>query len=162
MPIQSPRRLYLISQITVNQDDVENLIDLLPGTTRPIVAKIKEAIGDYMGLTALKYNDPIFNGTFAGNGTNKGAKFRKTLGGFKDASYTLIAKDQFAINEFIKNPISGAITRKVKNFNSMTIGFPKGHSVTEVIKWLETTNKISEIRSLISPQGYRTDLFTGA
>ena len=160
-PIRSPRRLYLISQITVNIDDVNNAIDpVTGGTTRPIIAKIKEAVGEYLGLTPLAYNNAIFTGTFTGDGTNKDAKFRKNLGGFKDASYTLIAKDQFLIKEFVRAPITGNLSRVESDFKTITIGFPKGHSVTEVIKWLETSSKLPQIRALVTPAGHRVDLFT--
>lgn len=159
-PIRSPRRLYLISNVTANQDDNKDGIDpATGGTTRPVIAKIKEAIGEYFGLTPMAYNDPLFTAVFGGEGTNSGATFRKRFGGFRDASYTFIAKDQFSISEIVTNPTTGATSRVTNEFKSITVGFPKGHSVTEIIKWLETTNKLSEIRYLRSPSGASTDLF---
>ncbi len=162
-PIRSPRRLYLISTITVPIDDNPDAIDpVAGGTTRPIIAKIKEAVGEYLELTPLTYNNPIFTGTFGGNGTNKDAKFRKNLGGYRDASYTLVANNQFSIREFVRNQTTGDVTRVTNDFKTITIGFPKGHSVTEVLKWLESTPKLSQIRAVISPAGHRTDLYTAS
>ena len=166
MPIRSPRRLYLINEIEVDVDDDPDNIDKAPGdtlpqTTRPIIAKIKEAIGDYLGLEPLAYNDPIFTGVFGGNGLNTGATYRKVIGGFHDASYTLVAETNFSIVERFYNT-EGEYTTETNNFKTMSIGFPKGHSVTEVIAWLETTTKLSDIRSIITPAGHKVDLFVPA
>lgn len=159
MPVRSPRRLYLLDEITVNLDDDPNAVDSPGGTTRPIIAKIKEGIGDYLGLTALEYNDPIFTGVFGGNGSNAGSSFRRNLGGFKVASYKLIAESFFTINEEYYNDDNEFIAT-TSNFKSISIGMPKGHSVTEVIAWLQTTTRMSEIQSLVTPAGHKVDLFT--
>lgn len=166
MPIRSPRRLYLIDEITRDVDDDPDAIDKLPGdtlpqTTVPIIAKIKESIGDYLGLTPLAYNDPIFTGVFGGEGLNTGAQYRKNLGGFRDASYTLVAETTFTITEKFYNDAGEFVTEE-NNFRTMTIGMPKGHSVTEIIAWLETTTALDSIRSLITPAGNTIDLFTPA
>lgn len=166
MPIRSPRRLYLINEITVDVDDDPNVIDKSPGdtttqTTKPIIAKIKESIGNYLGIEPLAYNDPIFTGVFGGEGLNKNATYRRVLGGFRDASYTLVAETNFEIVEQFYNN-QGEYTTETNNFKTMSIGFPKGHSVTEVIAWLETTDRLSDIRSIITPAGHKVDLFVPA
>ena len=53
MPIRSPRRLYLVNEITVDLDDDPAVIDKSPSdttpqTNRPIIVKMKEAIGDFL------------------------------------------------------------------------------------------------------------------
>lgn len=162
MPIKSPRRIYRITQIKTNLDDVVG-IDPAPsktvdGTTRDIYVKMKEGIGNYLGLTPLAYTDPIFTGVFQGDGLNKGATFRRNIGGFRQGSYTLIAKNTFTIGETIPNN-AGGVSIVSKNFRTITIGFPKGHSVNEIIKWLATTTKLPEIRAIRSPSGHQTDIF---
>ncbi|MGL5936664.1 MAG: hypothetical protein ACRCZI_13705 [Cetobacterium sp.] len=152
--------MYLFSTITVNLDDDDDAIDpATGGTTRPIIVRMKQAIGDYFELTPLAFNDPLFTGVFGGNGTNTGAEFRRRLGGFKDAAYTLIAESTFDLTERVRQA-DGSVSNENRSYRSMTIGFPKGHSVTEVIDWLASTSRIDEIQALISPDGYRTDMFT--
>jgi hypothetical protein len=99
MPIRSPRRLYLINSIEVNIevniDDIPDVIDRLPGdqtpqTKRPIVVKMKQGIGEYLGLVPLAYDNPLLSGVFEGSGLNQGQNFRKKLGGFKHGSYMLL------------------------------------------------------------------------
>jgi hypothetical protein len=164
MPIKSPRRIYKITQITRNIDDDPDNVDTAPtqtvqGAKQQIFVKMKEGIGAYLGLVPIAYNDPIFTGVFVGNGLNKGATFRRNIGGFRSGSYTLIAKNTFRIGESIPNN-TGGITIVNKNFRTITIGFPKGHSVNEVIAWLASTGKLDEIRAVRSPSGRQTDLFT--
>lgn len=164
MPVRSPRRLYRTNLITVDQDDIPDVIDKLPGdatpqTRRPIIIKMKEGIGDFLGFTPLAWNNPIFSGVFAGNGLNQGASYRKLLGGYRDASYTLIAETQFTITEkFIDN--SGTFTTLESQFNTVSIGFPKGHSVNEVIRWLGTSTAFGQIAAIRTPAGHRIDLYT--
>lgn len=160
MPVRGKRRLYLINAITVNVDDDPDAIDPPGGTTRPIVIKMKKAIGDYFGLTPVLFNDPIFTGIFGGSGLNQGAEFRKRLGGFKDAAYKLIAETTFDLTEEITNP-DGTTSTVNRSYRSLTIGFPKGHSVTEVIDWLASLTNFDQINSIVSPHGYRTDLYSG-
>lgn len=166
MPIRSPRRLYLISKMTRDVDDDPNVIDKLPGgstteTTRPVIAKIKESIGDWLGFSPLAYDDPLFTATFGGSGLNQGAVYRKRFGGFKDASYILVAKTNFLIKEKFYDD-SGVYQEETNSFKTMSIGFPKGHSVTEVINWLELSEKLNNIRRVITPAGVSVDLFTSA
>ena len=163
MPVRGKRRLYLINSILVNLDDDPDNIDTAPdqtvdGATRPIIAKIKQPIGDYFGLTPLNYNDPIFNGTFAGSGLNQGAAYRRRLGGFREASYKLVAEDNFQINERVDDG-SGAITIVETLFKSVSIGLPKGHSVTEVLNWISNFDNFENIRTLVTPAGHGIDLF---
>lgn len=166
MPVRGKRRLYLIGDIEVNLDDNPDAIDTAPdqtvnGTTRPIIAKIKEPIGDYFGLTPLDYDNPIFTGIFEGEGLNRGSSFRRRLGGFRDASYTLIAEDNFQISERVDDG-SGAITIVESLFKSVSIGLPKGHSVVEVLDWIGSFDNFDNIRALRTPKGHEIDLYKGA
>ena len=164
-PIRSPRKIYKIELITKNIDDAQNLIDNLPAgtetsTVTPIYVKMKVAIAEWLGLTPLAYNDPALTGIFAGNGLNNGASFRKRLGGFKTGSYTLIADTFFTVNELLVDVEAGTVTRPLKRVKTMTIGFPVGHSVNEVITFIASTGKLSEIRAIRSPSGAETDVST--
>jgi hypothetical protein len=160
MPVRGRRRLYLINTITVNVDDNPNATDGPGGTIRPIVVKMKKAVGDYFGLEPLLFNDPIFSGTFGGEGLNQGAEYRRRLGGFKDAAYKLIAETSFDLTEQIFAP-DGSSTNENRSYRTLSIGFPKGHSVTEVIDWLASLTNFDQINSVVSPAGYKTDLYSG-
>lgn len=150
--VRSPRRLYLIDEITIKNS---------AGTgTRPCVAKLKQAVAEFLGMTALEYNDAIFDGVFAGDGTNVGAKFRKKIGGFRDAAYTLIAVENFEIEEIVYNKDTKTITRPTTNFRSLTIGLPIGHTVNEVVDWIGTTSAIDEIGYLVTPAGHKIAINT--
>lgn len=164
-PIRGSRKVYKIDLIKVDVDDDPAVIDKLPAgttieTTRSIFVKIKVPIAEWLGLTPLSYDDPILTGTFKGGGLNKNAKFRRRIGGFKQASYTLIADTFFQVNEQVVNLETGQVNRPLKNLKTMTIGFPKGHSVTEVIAFIASTGKLSEIRAIRSPSGTETDVST--
>lgn len=152
MPVRGSRRLYLLNEIQVRQGSDDG------ATTRPILAKIKQPIAEYFGLTPVAYNDPIFNGTFGGNGLNAGARFRKNLGGFKDAAYTLIAENNFQINERVDDG-SGNFVAVESLFKTVSIGLPIGHSVSEVIDWISTFTNFDNIRALRTPNGNRVDMF---
>lgn len=168
MPIRSPRRFYKVDLIKRDNDDDPDVIDKLPGDTLPqtttsIVVKMKEGIGDYFGLTPAAWNDPIFSGIFGGNGLNTGAKYRRNVGGFRDASYTLIADGLFSIEEkYYEDNLLGKPTliTETKDFKTMSIGFPIGHSVNEVIAWLATLDNFDTILALRTPAGKRHDLYS--
>lgn len=153
MPVRGSRRLYLLNEIQLREGTGEN------ATTRAILAKIKQPIAEYFGLTPVNYNDPIFTATFGGEGGNAGARFRKNLGGFRDASYTLIAENNFQINERVDDG-SGNFTAVESLFKTVSIGLPKGHSVSEVIDWIATFDNFDNIRALRTPKGNRIELFT--
>ena len=161
-PIRSPRKIYRITGMTASVDDASG-IDRLPGasgteTTKPMYVKMKKAVGDWLGLTPIPSNDPIFIGTFKGEGLNKGTTYRKKIGGFKSGSYTLIATTVFTLNEIVINPDTGAVTTPSKKVKTISIGFPVGHSVNEFIAWISTTSRASEITAIRAPSGARTDL----
>jgi hypothetical protein len=160
MPVRGRRRLYLIDAITANLDDNPGATDTPGGTTRPIIIRMKKAVGDYFGLEPLLFNDPLFTGTFGGEGLNQGATFRRRLGGFKDAVYKLIAETSFDLTEQIFEA-DGSSTTENRSYRTLSIGFPKGHSVTEVIDWLASLNNFDQINSIVSPAGYKTDLYSG-
>lgn len=164
-PIRGSRKVYKINLITTNVDDAQNVIDNLPAgtetsTTRPIYVKIKTPIGEWLGLTPLAYDDPVYTGIFGGGGLNSGSKYRARIGGFRQASYTLIADGLFTVNEQVVNQETGVVARPLKYLKTMTIGFPKGHSVNELIAWLGTTGKIGEIKGIRGPSGAYNDLST--
>jgi hypothetical protein len=166
-PVRSPRKIYKITSIKVNLNDVPG-IDNLPGstteakTTRDIYVKMKKSHGDYLGLTPLTYNDAVFTGTFKGGGLNNGSTFRRRVGGFRHASYTLIAKTFFAVTETVVNLSTGAVTNPVKRVKTLTIGFPKGHSVSELVTFLSTSSNFNQIEAVRGPSGARTDLGSSA
>ncbi len=161
-PIRSPRKIYRVTGMTSNVDDAPG-IDNLPGgtdvdTTKPLYVKMKKSVGDWLGLTPIASNDPIFTGTFKGEGLNKGTTYRKKIGGFKSGSYTLIAATIFTVNEIVVNSETGAITTPTKKVKTISIGFPAGHSVNEFIAWISSTTRASEITAIRGPSGARTDL----
>lgn len=145
MPISGPRLLYKIPQIQVGEDATG-------AGGRPIFVKIKEPIADFLNLNQVAYNDPELIGTFGGSGTNQGFKYRKRLGGFRQDSYTLVARTEFSIGELETSPagITGSVTKKYK---SITIGFPKGVSVREFMAWIASTGVSGEISYIRTPRG---------
>ena len=147
-PIRSPRKLYKLEGIT------------RPGpnnTTVPVLVKMKESIGDFLGLTPVAYNDPMFNGTFAGSGLNQGSAYRKRLGGFKTASYTLIAKTQFTLTE-IRRTSDGSYEQAQGQWHTISIGFPRGHSGKEVVNFIMSKNIASQISAIRTPSGAAVDV----
>jgi len=151
MPIRSPRRLYLINLIQVNNDDDPEVIDrlpdqLIPQTKRPIIVKMKEGIGQYLGLTPLSWNDPQLSGIFKGIGLNKGQAYSRRVGGFKTVSFTLYPESLFQIKEKYYDA-NGVQRTPTTAFKSMTIGFPKGPTVDSVKKWLATCENFDQIRA---------------
>jgi len=163
-PIRSPRQIYKLSTIQVNLDDNATATDTAPtqtvaGTKRPIYIKMKESVGDWLGLKPLAYNSADFTGTFGGSGLNQGANFRRRIGGFRDASYTLIAKSEFTVKELVKQA-NGSYSQVDKKVKTISIGFPKGHSVVEVINFLAATGKLSEVIAIRTPAGSRVSIST--
>lgn len=143
-PIRSPRGLYKIAQITRPQ-----------GALRvPVLAKFKRTVGDWLNLDEVEYNDPIFSGVFSGSGLNQGAKYRKRLGGYRSASYILVAKTQFVVQEYVRNA-QGDYVKQDKKVKTISLGFPRGHSVNEVVAFVGSTNRLNEIDAVITPSGSR-------
>ena len=66
----------------------------------------------------------------------------------------------FTVNELLVDVEAGTVTRPLKRVKTMTIGFPVGHSVNEVITFIASTGKLSEIRAIRSPSGAETDVST--
>ena len=163
MPVKSPRAIYLVKGATSNVDDVPNVIDNLPGNTevktfKPIYCKMKVAIGDYFGLVALASNDIAFQGTFGGAGLNKGAKYFKNIGGFREDSFKLHAKTKFTISQYVTTKGSPEVTKVSKDFATLSIGFPKGVSVTELLAWLTTLTNSTNVIAVSTPNGRRINL----
>ncbi len=145
MPVRGPRKLYKIDLIQVGESPT--------GTGgRPIVVKMKEAIGDWLGIRPLAWNDPILVGTFSGAGPNAGYKFIRRLGGFRQTSFTLVSKTDFQIPELIKGA-DGIYSLATRPFKSISIGFPKGVSVHEFVYWIGSTNKAEQISHIVTPSG---------
>lgn len=162
-PIRSTRQVYKIELIKVDNDDTPEVIDRTAAATQPetqrvIYVKMKVAIAEWLGLTPLAHNSPEFTGTFQGNGLNKGLKYRRKIGGFRVASYTLIATDFFTVSEQVVNLETGQVSRPLKRLKTMTIGFPKGHSVTEIVNFLASTGKLPDIKAVRAPSGAITYL----
>lgn len=162
-PIRSPRGVYLIKGASSNVDDDLTVIDNLPAgneptTVKPIYCKMKVAIGNYFGLVALKSDDIAFQGTFKGSGLNAGTKYYKNIGGYRFESYKLIPAQKFTINELIFDTATGGYTTSPRDFKSMSIGFPKGMSVTELLAWLITLTKSATVRAVVTPKGRKIEL----
>lgn len=163
MPISSSRKIYELTEFMVNLNDNPDAIDAAPsetegGTMRPIFVKIKEAIGNYLGLTPIPVNDARFTGTFGGEGTNKGSKYRRNLGGFREAAYTLVAKTVFRVTERKPNQAGAGFVESIGEFSTMTIGFPKGHTVHEFVNFILSVPNADQISAIITPAGRRIDL----
>ncbi len=166
-PIRSPRRVYKIEQIRRNLDDDPDNIDSAPdqtilGQSVFIYCKMKEGIGEYLGLTPLDYDAEEYRGVFGGNGLNAGSLYRRRIGGFRVASYKLVANSVFNITEKYYPEGSKQLTTQVNQFKTMSIGFPKGHSVWEVVNFLGTTGRIKDILRVIPPAGHAVDLYKSA
>ncbi len=160
MPVRGPRALYRILSIQENLDDDPAAVDDAPdetedGTRRPIFALIKRPIGDFLGLVPIAWNDPIFTGTFqtTQGSLNEGSLFRRRIGGFRVASYTLIAVSTFEITELVKQD-NGEYEEVLTPFKSISIGLPKGHSVTEFINFMGTTGVLSQVATIKTPAGH--------
>ena len=169
MPVRGPRFVYRITLIRVPNDDQLATIDpaITTGanvqTSRDAYVKMKRSIGDWLSLLPISYNDAIWTGTFAAGqtgATNTGTIFRRRVGGFKEASYKLTARTRFVIPELVRQQ-DGNYIQVNSPFRSISIGFPKGHSVTEIINWLATTPRIGEISTVTSPSGASTPVYVG-
>lgn len=145
MPIRGNRKLYKIPEIQVGED-------ALGAGGRAIVVKMKEPIGDFLGLTQMSYNDPAFIGTYAGAGPNAGYKFIKRVGGFRESSFRVVAKTQFTIAEIVRKP-DGSYAPENKTFKSFSIGFPGGVTVREFIAWITGRGVNTQIDYIVTPSG---------
>lgn len=157
MPIRSYRLLYKLEGITDLEPAPPDGIPDLPGTTpvkvsKPIYCLMKKSIGDFLGVVPLEWDAEELTGTFQGNGTNKGSLYRKRVGGFRVASYTLVSTGKFTINEYLVQK-DGSIITTPKVFKTISIGLPKGHSVNEFIKFLKTRGVINQVSAIITPAG---------
>lgn len=169
MPIRSPRALYEIRDFGVNYDDNPDAVDEAPietegGDVREMYAKIKTSIGDYLGLTPLPFDDPFLTGIFQSRipedrpqAGNVGSRYRKRLGAFKVASYKLISKTVFEIEEQYYDSEAEEYVNQTANFKTMSIGLPKGHSVNEFIGWMLGWNNLENIAAIVTPKGRRID-----
>lgn len=166
MPIKSYRLLYKIETITRSMDDDPIGIDPtvpvggVAVTTEPLYVLMKKSIGDFLGIVPLEWDAPEMTGTFGGNGTNKLTPFRRRIGGFRVASYTLVSTGKFLINEYLVQP-NGSIVTTPKAFKSISIGLPTGHSVTEFIAFLKTTGIIDQVAALRTPAGRNIPISVG-
>lgn len=165
-PVRSYRLLYKIEGITSTIPTPPDGIPDLPGTVTPRIVKpvyclMKRSIGDFLGLVHLDWDAEELTGVFAGDGGNKGSKYRKRLGGFRVAAYTLVAVDRFTINEYVPQE-DGSIVVTPGKFRTVSIGFPKGHSVNEFVNFLKTTSRIPEIALIRTPSGRSIGVSTGA
>lgn len=174
MPIRSPRKVYEIETIRRNLDDhpdrIDSPTDELPGNTdTSIFVKIKLGIGDYLGLEPISWNDPRFYGTFktddpdainpAQDGaTNAGATYHRNIGGFRQASYKLLPVETFEIQEDFYDRASDQRIKAPKKFQSMNIGFPKGHKVWAFKLWLAAQDNFESIAAFVTPAGRRIEL----
>ena len=164
MPIRSPRVLVEIETITRNLDDNPDAIDTAPdqtvnGLKSNLFVKMKKGIATYLGFEPVAWNDPRMLGVFGGNGLNKGAEYRRNLGGFRVASYKLIAKAVFQIEEEYFDENTQVYTVATNPFRTMNIGLPTGHSVHEFITTLAGANNFDEIAAIVTPAGRKIDIY---
>ena len=164
MPIRSPRVLVEIETITSNLDDNPDAIDTAPdqtadGLKRNLFVKMKKGIANYLGFDPVAWNDPRMLGVFGGNGLNQGSEYRKNIGGFRVASYTLISKATFQIEEEYFDDNTGVYTIATNPFRTMSIGLPKGHSVHEFITTLAGANNFDNIAAIRTPAGRKIDIY---
>jgi hypothetical protein len=144
---RSSRKLYKIDEITVTRPGDPDPVE------EPIVVKMKKSHADLLGLEPLPPDDALLTGTFGGSGENAGKSYRRRLGGFRELPFTLEAKTEFTLTTNTDDP---TVTEET-TWKTITIGFPKGASVTEVINWLLTLDAKSQINALITPRGQRHD-----
>lgn len=93
------------------------------------------------------------------NGLNKGAIYKRNIGGFKVASYKLLAKTTFVITEEYYDSTNGAFIVAPKAFRSMSIGFPKGHSVHEFETFIISSFALDKIAAYVTPAGRKVDMY---
>lgn len=146
-PVRSPRLLYKIAGVTIDRDGAGT------GVAEPVIVKMKESHGRLLGLSPIDSNDPIFYGTFA-TGPNAGKTYLRNLGGFREASYRLVARNGFSVTEIFFDASNNRVERLVKK-KSVDIGFPKGHSANEIVSWLRGLPVADEIDAVIMPSGRR-------
>lgn len=154
MPIRSPRKVYLLEGFTKPTEGN-------PEGSSAVYVKMKKSIGDFLGMTPLPYNDPAWTGVFAGETGNGGATYRKRLGGYRAASYKFKAVSLFSITEYyLEKQTDGSYEYKTAaaDFQSFSIGFPKGHSVSEVVTWIGNTDVVDQIEQIITPAGASIDI----
>lgn len=150
--VKSSRVLVKINEIKVKRGTGAS------ATQEPVIVKMKDSHRVFLSLLTLDGDDPILQGTFGGSGSNAGKKYMRNLGGFRERSFTLVAKSTFKMEDTVKNP-DGTNTVTLKPFRSIDIGFPKGVAVVEFFNWLrsldpDVVNQISYIRT---PNGRRID-----
>lgn len=153
--VRSSRVLVKIDQIKVKRGTGPT------ATQEAVIVKMKDSHRIFLSILKLDGDDPILQGTFGGSGPNAGKKYLRVLGGFRERSFTLVAKSSFQMEDTVRNP-DGTNTVTLKAFRSISIGFPKGVSVIEVFNWLrgldpDVVNQIGYIRT---PNGRRVDFTT--
>lgn len=150
--VKSSRVLVKIDQIKVKRGKGAT------ATQEPVIVKMKDSHRVFLSLPQLDGDDPIFQGTFAGSGPNTGKKYLRNLGGFRERSFTLIAKSSFQMEDTTRNP-DGSNTVTLKAFRSISIGFPRGVSVVEFFNWMRglDTDVVSQISYIRTPNGRRVD-----
>jgi len=164
MPIRSPRVLVEIETITRNLDDNPDAIDTVPdqtvdGLRTNLFVKMKKGIAQYLGFEPVAWNDPRMLGVFSGHGLNAGAEYRRNIGGFRVASYTLISKSTFQIQEEYFDDSTEVYTVATNPFRTMSIGLPKGHSVHEFITTLAGANNFDNLAAIRTPAGRKIDIY---
>lgn len=145
--VRSERRLYKIPEIEVNRGTAAAPV------LEPIIVKMKRTHGEYLGLTPLLQDDPLWLGTYA-SGPNSGKTYMRNFGGFRELPYTIVAETEF---ELQSNTADGTGT-EATNWKSITIGFPAGATVNKVFSWMIDLTAAAEIAALITPAGRRIPL----
>ncbi len=147
-PIRGRRILVEIPEILDNQTP----------TPQPIIVKMKRGIAEYFALQQIPSDDARLRGVFAGTGSNAGATYQSRKGGFRYRSFKFLAKTQYAITEYYYDAQNNPVNT-ISNFKTMSIGFPKGVTVNEVLDWLLTKTNVDETEFIVSPAGVQTTVY---
>lgn len=149
-PVKSGRILTKITQITRKQGTG------LGATQVPIVVSMKRSHARLMGQQQMLSTDPLFYGVFGGTGTNAGKKFVKNIGGYRAVSFTFQAETTFTVRETTINQ-DGTSTDTDVQIKTISIGFPTGVSVWEVIDWVNSKDSTfrQNLKAIITPDGRR-------
>ena len=164
MPIRSPRVLVEIETMTRNLKDNPDAPDQAPSETEDglktnVFVKMKKGIAQYLGFEPVAWNDPRLVGIFGGSGLNAGSQYQRQLGGYKVASYKLVAKSQFLIVEEYYNKLTKEYEFETSAFRTMSIGLPTGHSVHEFVTTISGSNNFDQIAAVVTPAGRKIDIY---
>lgn len=145
-PVRSPRRLYKIPNLVRRKASATET----ESTVGDGFVLMKQSVADWLGDTCkeLDYDDPLWFYTRTVGGQE--VQFRKNLGGYKSKNITLTALNGIELQEYILDPETGDYSTEPMSFRSITIGLPAGASMSRMIAFLATTDKLSQIDKIVT------------